>query len=57
MKDEPGVGADAYFAVRPPTSRIYATNRIEYVDSAKGKAPDALMDQLRAAAEKALSRL
>jgi len=62
VKDEPGVGPDAYSAVRPGTSRIYATKgdqmfRLEYVDSAKGKAPDALMDRLRAAAKKALSRL
>jgi hypothetical protein len=62
VKDEPGVGPGSFSAARPGNSRIFAPKgdqmfRLEYVDTAKGKAPDGLMDKLRAAAKKAVGRL
>jgi hypothetical protein len=62
VKDEPGVGPGSFSAARPGTSRIFVSKgdqmfRIEYVDAAKGKDPDGLMDKLRAAAKKAVGRL
>jgi hypothetical protein len=61
VKDEPSLGAGSYSAIWPNADRIYVLKgdqmlRIGYVNSSN-KPPDGIMDKLREAAKKALSRL
>ena len=62
VKDEPSLGAGAFSAIRPDSVRIYVFKGdqellLNYVDSAKGKAPDALLEKMKAAAKTGLGRM
>lgn len=62
VKDEPGLGAGAYSAVRADSSRVYVFKgdqmlMVDYTDIARAKAPAGMLEKLKAAAKTGLGRL